>query len=687
MTKKIRPRLAMLLLTLVTLTASAYDFMVDGIAYAYNNDGTSVSVTSDGYSNYSGEIIIPEEVSYKGKTYSVTAVGYYAFSYCSELTSVTIPNSVTSIGNQAFCQCSALTSASIGNSVTYIGDEAFYGSGLTSVTIPNSVTYIGDGAFAYCTGLTSINIPSSVTHISSCLFWGDGVASSFMGCSNLETITVDSGNTTYDSRDNCNAIIETASNTLIIGCKNTTIPNSVTIIGDGAFYGSGLTSITIPHSVTTIGDAAFSNCSELTSMTISNSVTYIGFGPFGECSSLSCLTLIGQGAFTNTYSTEHGIDFPNDQIKTLNIGSGITAVGGYGFTPEVVNCYAATPPACSAYTFSNYDGALHVPTASLIDYMTANYWQNFMNVNPDINERVTLDQNNATIALNETLQLEATTLPNESGVTWSTTKPSVATVDENGLVTAKSLGECYIYATLASNEAVYAWCHITVTYPEIVSVTLSEHELQLNLGDSTTLTATTTPANTGPAPTWTTTDATVATVDANGLIKAVDTGECDIIVTVLGKSDTCHVTVSGNVIITLDQHELTVDINQVGTIVPTCTPIATDLVVTSSDPNVVFARLINGIVQVVGRQYGTSTVTVSSVDGRAIPDSCVVTVAAANPGDVNGDGRVNVSDVTTLINMILGIVPTNQEAADVNGDGRVNVSDVTAIINIILGIS
>ena len=629
----------MLLLALVPFTATAYEFMVDGIAYYRNYGTTSVTVTYGG--DYSGEIIIPEEVSYNGTTYSVTHIGDHAFGGCTEM---------------------------------------------TSVTIPNSVTYIDEGAFAHCSGLTSLSIPSSVTHIRSCLFWGDGVEGSFIGCSNLGTITVDSGNTTFDSRNNCNAIIETATNSLIAGCKNTTIPSSVKHIGDGAFYGSGLTSVTIPNSITEIGDGAFSNCSELTSMTISNSVTYFGYGVFSECSSLSCLTLIGQGAFAHDYGDEHGIDFPNDQIKTLNIGSGITAVGGYGFTPEVVNCYAATPPACSSYTFRNYDGALHVPTASLIDYMTANYWQNFMNVNPDINETITLDQNNATIALNETLQLEATTLPNGSGMTWSTTKPGVATVDENGLVTAKSLGDCYIYATQASNEAVYAWCHITVTYPEIESVTLSEHELQLNLGDSTTLTATTNPVNTGPTPTWTTTDATVATVDANGLVKAVYLGECDIIVTVLGKSDTCHVTVSGNIVITLDQHELTIDINHVGTIVPTCTPVATNLVVTSSDPDVVFARLINGIVQVVGRQYGTSTVTVSSVDGMATPDSCVVTVAAANSGDVNGDGKVNVSDVTMLVNMILGTATMNQEAADVNGDGRVNVSDVTALINIILGV-
>ena len=299
-TKRLKPilRAAMLLLLCaLPLTVSAYEFMVDGIAYFRNYGTTSVTVTSGG--DYSGEIIIPEEVSYNGTTYSVTHIGDHAFGGCTEM---------------------------------------------TSVTIPNSVTYIDEGAFAYCSGLTSLSIPSSVTHIRSCLFWGDGVEGSFIGCSNLETITVDSGNTTFDSRNNCNAIIETATNSLIAGCKNTTIPSSVKHIGDGAFYGSGLTSVTIPNSITEIGDGAFSNCSELTSMTISNSITYIGFGAFAECSSLSRLTLIGQGAFTDTYSTEHGIDFPNDQIKTLNIGSGITAVGGYGFTPEVVNCYAATPP-------------------------------------------------------------------------------------------------------------------------------------------------------------------------------------------------------------------------------------------------------------------------------------------------------------------------------------------------------
>ena len=202
--------------------------------------------------------IIPEEV---------TSIGVYAFAKCKALTSITIPNSVMSIGNSAFYDC-ALTSVTIPDSVTSIGNCAFQDCrALTSVTIPDGVTSIGNGAFYDC-ALTSITIPNSVTSIGN---------TAFNSCKNLTSITVANRNTVYDSRNNCNAIIQTSSNTLVVGCKSTIIPNSVRSIGNSAFSRCfSLSSVVIPDSVTSIGSYAFYSCLSLTSVTIPNSVTSIG---------------------------------------------------------------------------------------------------------------------------------------------------------------------------------------------------------------------------------------------------------------------------------------------------------------------------------------------------------------------------------------------------------------------------
>ena len=202
-----------------------------------------------------------------------TEIANGAFEDCGRINSITIPGSVKTIGQSAFSGCKYLTSIIIPEGVEIIGDYAFSNcTGLNTISIPNSVTSIGDGAFNSCTGLTSIIIPKSVTKI------GNSV---FSWCSGLTSIKVDSENTYYDSRDNCNAIIETVSNTFLRGCMNSVIPNSVTCIGNHAFSGyTNLTSIIIPNSVTNIGSNVFSGCSNLTSVTIPNSVTYVGKDAF-----------------------------------------------------------------------------------------------------------------------------------------------------------------------------------------------------------------------------------------------------------------------------------------------------------------------------------------------------------------------------------------------------------------------
>ena len=280
---------------------------------------------------------------------SVTSIGDYAFYDCSALTSITIPNSVTSIGDYAFWYCSSLTSITIPNSVTSIGDWAFINcSSLTSITIPNSVTSIGDYAFNRCASLTSITIPNSVTSIGNSVFYL---------CSSLTSMVVEEGNTTYDSRNNCNAIIETATNTLIAGCQKTIIPNSVTSIGDWAFNGCySLTSITIPNSVTSIGDWAFNGCESLTSITIPNSVTSIGDWAFERCSSLTSITI------------------PNS----------VTSIGEEAFrycTFDTLTCLAMTPPALGEDVFYGCGNpTLFVPCAALSDYQLHEQWGQFTTI-------------------------------------------------------------------------------------------------------------------------------------------------------------------------------------------------------------------------------------------------------------------------------------------------------------------
>ena len=183
-----------------------------------------------------------------------------AFEGCSGLTELTLPNSVTSIADDAFRGCSGLTKLTLPSRVASIGRWAFYGcSGLTELTLPNTLECIEASAFRGCSGLTELTLPNSVKSI------GDGA---FTDCSGLEKITVESGNSRYDSRDNCNSIIETETNTLIAGCKNSIIPNSITSIGNSAFYYcSELTELILPDSVTSIGNGAFGGCSGLVKIT------------------------------------------------------------------------------------------------------------------------------------------------------------------------------------------------------------------------------------------------------------------------------------------------------------------------------------------------------------------------------------------------------------------------------------
>ena len=337
----LRAWLCALVALLGILPATAYDFQVDGIYYAFNGGGLTV-VSGD--TDYSGDVVIPSTVSYDGKVYSVTSIGGKVFSSCSGLTSVEIPNSVTTIGESAFEGCSNLTSVVIGESVRYIGSSAFSACyNLNLVVIPNSVMSIGNYAFSSCYGLTSVVIPSSVKSIGNYTFSScSGLTSvvipnsvtiigdnAFYGCSSLEEIIASTDNPAYSSLD---GVLYNKDKTQLLKCpskkSSVMIPGSVTTIGESAFsYCDGLISIVIPDSVTTIGESAFRACYNLTLVVIGESVTTIGESAFGACYSLTSVVIgesvryIGPRAFEGC-----------SNLTSVVIPNSVKSIGDYAFS-------------------------------------------------------------------------------------------------------------------------------------------------------------------------------------------------------------------------------------------------------------------------------------------------------------------------------------------------------------------
>ncbi len=312
------------LLLYLPLAVAADDVQINGLWYNIDINGNTAQVIQ--YKNnvkYEGDIVIPSTVTYDGVEYSVTKIGNNAFSGCSSLTGISIPQGVTSISNYAFNSCSNLVKAEFSsieslcrivfttersNPLYYAHHLFVNGEEVTNVIIPTSVTNIGKYSFYGCSSLTEINILQGVTSIGSCAFYG---------CSSLTEINIPQGVTTIG--DNA-----------FYGCSSLAeinIPLGVTSIGYNMFYGcSSLTGINIPQGVTSIGNYAFSSCSSLTEINIPQGVTSIGSYAFWGCSSLAEInipqgvTSIGSRAFYGCSS-----------LTEINIPQGVTTIGSNTF--------------------------------------------------------------------------------------------------------------------------------------------------------------------------------------------------------------------------------------------------------------------------------------------------------------------------------------------------------------------
>ena len=275
------------------------------------------------YTSTDGAVVVPNDAGVFGatllsNTYQngkgvmafdgfVTQVGRDAFNGCSKLVTVDLPSGVAEIGWCAFRGCSNLSSIYIPDGVSTIFVGAFMEcTSLTSITFPDAVRSLNNQVFYDCTNLSSIHFSDSITYIAHWVFENTPISSivipatvsqidwgSIAGCRNLTSVSVDPRNTYYDSRGNCNAIIRTATNTLISGCAITVIPQDVTALYDYAFIScTGLDTITIPEGVTTIGRQVFQGCSNLSSITLPSTVQTMGEGVFNACQRLSYVKVL-----------------------------------------------------------------------------------------------------------------------------------------------------------------------------------------------------------------------------------------------------------------------------------------------------------------------------------------------------------------------------------------------------------
>lgn len=459
---------------------NAQDFTYGDLEYSINYDDVTVTVTGhvDGY-EATGTLNIPTVAYYNGNPYTVTIIDSYAFYHCDGLNgTLVIPNTIMEIGDDAFDYCGFTGTVNIPASVEDIGYTPFYCCdgiegfvvdpnneyydsrdncnaivrtysnkleiGCKNSTIPNTIVSIEEDAFNHVRGLSSITIPSSVTSIGGWSFWFTGLTSinipstvtsigtnPFAGCADLTSITVESGNTNYDSRNDCNAIVRTNADELISGCQNTVIPNDVTRIGDNAFYFISTLAgeLVIPEQITSIGGYAYEGCSGLTgSLVIPNTVLEVGESAFAYCTGFDgklvlseSLTTIPDWAFEECDGFTGSLEIPNTVASigssafegcsgfngSLVLSKSLTFVGNCafascsGFADAVI--LAETPPELGNYPFGGFGSTtLVVPCGCVSVYENSAWHEQFTNIIEDCTAVAEVENQSAKVYPNPT---------------------------------------------------------------------------------------------------------------------------------------------------------------------------------------------------------------------------------------------------------------------------------------------
>ena len=681
--------LALVVTVFLPFVAGAVDFLMDGVAYNILTDST-VMVVSSNNAAYSGDVVIPTTVTNQGVTYTVTQINSYAFEERQNLNSVTLPPTIKKMGHNAFIDCNNMSAVYISDleawmniDFPYSGNPLFCAHHLylnnvevRELVIPESVTTLKPYIFHGCHSFRSLVIPSHVTDIS---------YSAFYMCDGLTSIQVEEGNTVFDSRDNCNAVIKTSECSLLIGCENTVIPSTVTAIGGAAFSGrTGLTSVVLHNGITLIGGYAFEGCTNLTEVNLPVYTTTIGSAAFRGSG-------ITQMIVPNTVKSIGTLAFMDcANLTNIQLSNKLTILENAVFKNCTSLLDIEIPPLVERIVNSCFMGCSSLRSISFGNSSSLKKIEGFA-----FAECSSL----TSVVLPHTLQLlDQASFADCTSLNEVQFNGRNLTIKHFAFEHCDSLKELYIpYCVNVIKPLAFAYL------PNMTSVVVAPNNWIYDSRDSCNAIIET-ESNTliagfsiSKIPNTVTTIDTCAFYAVKGLsglvipesVKTICKGAFEY-------SDITELNLPG--VETLDDFVfshcdnltslvLGKNIRSIGKLPLNCCSAMRSLTCMATVPPVLSADICESIVY----NYGTLYVPVGSVEAYKAADywkkfKNIVGVPDVIPGDADGNGVITMSDVTNLIDVLLSGDPDalNNPAYDVNGDGKVSITDVTALIDILL---